>query len=354
MTGRGGAHRIVVAGFLVAASLGAPAAQGQELVVVASGGAFQAALEEHFYRPYEEAAGVDVIHVPAQETEQYARLRAMLEVGHVEWDVVTSNPIDLLRNRDVLQPLDCARIPNAEAYGVPGTCGEYGLLRTIGATMIAYNTEAFPDGGPTSWAEFWDVETYPGTRCLPGYGGAEGAAAAMAIALMADGVAGDDLFPLDVERAIDRLRDIRPHVVLWWSTGDQSMAAMRSRECDVSAMWSGRVIQLINEGQPINITWNQSLDLVGLWSIPLDAPNPDLSYDFLNFFMDNPENHLAFSTDMVYDTANAQALSLVPDDQLQLRSTHGPNLQAIVAPDYAWIAANAEDLQLAYDAFLIE
>lgn len=348
------AARIAAGSLLATTAFGSAAAQSQELVVVASGGAFQAALEEYFYESYEQATGVEIVHVPTQEIQQYARLRAMVEVGNVEWDVVTSNPLDLFLNLDVLQPLDCTRIPNAEAYGVPGTCGEYGLLRTIGATVIAYNTEAFPDGGPTSWAEFWDVETYPGTRCLTGYGGAIGAATTMSIALMADGVAGDDLFPLDVERAIAKLREIRPHVVLWWGTGDQSMAAMRNRECDASAMWSGRVIQLINEGEPIDITWNQSLDLVGLWSIPLGAPNLDLSYDFLNFFMANPENHLRFSMDMVYDTSNAEALALVLEDQLHLRSTHGPNLEAIVMPDYPWIAENADEVRIAFDEFLTE
>ena len=345
---------IAAAGSLAATALGPTVAQGEELVVVAAGGAFQAALEEYFYEPYEQATGVDVVHVPAMEAEQYARLRAMIEVGNVEWDVVTSNPIDLLLNSDVLQRLDCSRIPNAEAYGVPGTCGEYGLLRTIGATVIAYNTDVFPDGGPTSWAEFWDVETYPGTRCLPAYGGPEGASAAMMMALMADGVAGDALFPLDVDRAIAKLREIRPDIALWWGTGDQSMASMRNRECDASAMWSGRVIQLINQGEPIAITWNQSIDLVGLWSIPSNTSNIDLSYDFLNFFMANPESHLHFSTDMVYDTANADALSLVPEDQLHLRSTHVPNLEAIVVPDYAWVAENAPEVQVAFDEFLTE
>ena len=345
---------VLAGGLFATTAFGSTAAEGQELVVVASGGAFQAALEEYFYEPYEQATGIDIVHVPAQEAEQYARLRAMVEVGNVEWDVVTSNPIDLLLNRDVLQPLDCSQIPNAEAYGVPGTCGEYGLLRTIGATVIAYNTETFPDGGPTSWAEFWDVEAYPGTRCLPGYGGPEGSTTAMMMALMADGVADDALFPLDIDRAVAKLREIGPHVVLWWGTGDQSMAGMRNRECDASAMWSGRVIQLINQGEPIAITWNQSIDLVGLWSIPLNPPNVDLSYDFLNFFMTNPESHLQFSTDMVYDTANAQALSLVPEDQLHLRSTHGPNLEAIIVPDYPWITENADEVRLAFDEFLTE
>ena len=58
--------------------------------------------------------------------------------------------------------------------------------------------------------------------------------------------------------------------------------------------------------------------------------------------------------DMVYDTANAEALALVPEDQLHLRSTDDPNLEAIVLPDYAWIAENAEEVQRAFDSFLTE
>ena len=325
---------------------------GGELVAVASGGAFQAALEGYFYDRFEAATGVEVVHVPAGTTEQFARLHAMIETDNVEWDLVTATPINLMRDSTALEPLDCARIPNAAAYGVEGTCGEYGMLRTIGATVIAYNTEAFPDGGPQNWADFWDQEAFPGPRCLPGGGWPSAPANVMMAALMADGVAEDDLFPLDVDRAVASLEAIVPDVTVWWTTGDQSMAALRNRECVATLIWSGRVIQLINQGEPIDFTWNQSFELTAYWGIARGAQNRDLAYEFLNFFMTEPEAHLAFSTDMVYDTSSAQALEMVPDDQLHYRSSYEPNLRSIIIPDHDWIIANIDDLRTTFEEVL--
>ena len=35
------------------------------------------------------------------------------------------------------------------------------------ATVIAYNTDKFPEGKqPRSWADFWNVEEFPGPRSL--------------------------------------------------------------------------------------------------------------------------------------------------------------------------------------------
>lgn len=337
---------------LIAGSGAGFAQSDKELVVVARGGAFQAALEKYFYDRFEDGAKTEIIHVPAGTSEQFARLHAMVKTNNVEWDLVTATPIQLLRDRAALQPLDCSRIPNASKLGVEGTCGEYGMLRTIGATVIAYNTEAFPNGGPENWADFWNVKGFPGPRCLPGGGWPGAPVNVMMAALLADGVPEDALFPLDVDRAVAKLEQIVPEVTVWWTTGDQSMAAMRNRECVATMMWSGRAIQLINQGQPLTLTWNQSFELTGYWALAKGAPNPDLAYTFLNFFMTDPKAHLAFSSDMVYDTSNAQALEMVAKDQLKYRSSHAPNLKAIIYPDNGWVIANFDDLQKTYSEVL--
>ena len=239
----------------------------KELVVVASGGAFEAALKKYFYDRFENASDDKVVHVAAGTAEQFARLHAMIETGNVEWDLVTATPINLMRDLKALQRLDCSRILNASAHGVQNTCGEYGMLRTIGATVLVYNTEMFPDGGPENWADFWNVGQFPGPRCLPGGGWPDAPINVLMAALLAGGVPQDKLFPMDVERAVSKLEELKEHVAVWWTTGDQSMAAMRNRECVATLMWSGRAIQLINQDQPVTLTWNQSFELTAYWAI---------------------------------------------------------------------------------------
>ncbi|SDX04701.1 putative spermidine/putrescine transport system substrate-binding protein [Ruegeria halocynthiae] len=75
------------------------------------------------------------------------------------------------------------------------------------ATVIGWNTDTV-EKAPSNWAEFWDVENFPGARAL--YNSAQ---SMLEIALMADGVAPADLYPLDVDRAFEKLEEIKPEVV---------------------------------------------------------------------------------------------------------------------------------------------
>src|SRR5258705_369542 len=59
-------------------------------------------------------------------------------------------------------------------------------------TNLCYRRDKFPNGGPQSWADFWDVKKFPGTRSLY-----NNAPRTLAFALLADGVAPDKLYPMD-------------------------------------------------------------------------------------------------------------------------------------------------------------
>ena len=331
---------------------GAAAAYGQDkenrLVAVSTGGAFHEALQKWFFDPFTDRTAVKIDHVAAFTSDQFVKVRAMSKVGNVEWDVVTAQPESFHRERDYLERLDCSRIPNAARFGVDGTCGEYGMLRTIGGGVIAYNTAEFPNGGPQSWADFWDVDRYPGPRCLPGITPHW----MVMVALLADGVPKDKLFPLDIERAIGKLEAIKPHVAVWWESGNESQNLLRQGECAMSWMWSGRALELINEGQPIAVSWNQHLPIVAYWAILKDAPNKDAAYEFLNFFMERPEAHLKFSNAIVYDTANRLATAKLDADARKLRATSEENLAEQVPTDFGWIAEHRDEMRRAFDDML--
>ena len=57
---------------------------------------------------------------------------------------------------------------------------------------------------PLSWADFWNVKDFPGKRALPDY-----ASYALPLALLADGVKPENLYPLDVDRAFASLQKIK-------------------------------------------------------------------------------------------------------------------------------------------------
>ncbi|HEX7125297.1 MAG TPA: ABC transporter substrate-binding protein [Thermodesulfobacteriota bacterium] len=322
----------------------------KELVIVTTGGAFERALRRHFYEPFTRATGVTIRSVAADLDEQWAKVKAMSRVGRIEWDIVSMGPADVLDHRAFLAKLDCWRLPNAGKYGVEGACQDYSLLRTIGGGVLAYDAEAFPHGrAPQTWADFWDVERFPGPRALMDAGTPWWVLMA---ALMADGVPPDRLFPLDLDRAFRKLDEIKPHVKVWWRTGDQSQQIMRSREVVMAMMWSGRALSLKAAGVPIEVSWKGAPKDVAPWGLLAGAPHPKAALAFLDFFMGRPEAHLAFSREVNYDTSNQKALDLLPEPDRLTRPTHPDNWRNIATIDYRWVSENRARLLERWSAWL--
>ncbi|MFX8637212.1 extracellular solute-binding protein, partial [Acinetobacter baumannii] len=81
---------------------------------------------------------------------------------------------------------DCAALPDIAKNGVKGACTDYGVIRTIGGMVLAYNTKALAGKQPTGWKDFFDVQNFPGPRSLPDTGDREWWVPVAALA--ADGV----------------------------------------------------------------------------------------------------------------------------------------------------------------------
>ena len=338
----------IAAGLLLTFTGGANAQTPDQLTIAASGGSFQDALKRHFYERFEKQSGGKVVHVPVEGQDQFNRARAMVRAGRVEWDLMSPEPQSFYRDQDLFERLDCSRIPNAQKLGVPGTCTEFGIFRAIGGGVLSYNTKSFPKDPPQTWADFWNVQKFPGPRCLPGilphY--------VMATALLADGVTGDKLFPLDIPRAVKKLQEIKPHVAVWWSSGNQSMDTLRKGECVMSWMWSGRILQLMAEGQPLNITWNQSQPVSAYWSIVKGTPNKDLAYKFPDLWLTEKAAHIGFLKEIFYVAANVEAIQNLTPAEIPLRAISEPNLKAQVPFDWKWVSDNGDAMRAAFQDML--
>lgn len=95
------------------------------------------------------------------------------------------------------------------------TLGEHGF-----ATQMAYNAAKFPEG-LKNWSDFFNVEKFPGNRSLQRH-----AARVLAIALLADGVPADQLFPYDLDRAFASLDRIKDHALA--ATDPQTSPALQA------------------------------------------------------------------------------------------------------------------------------
>jgi mannopine transport system substrate-binding protein len=337
MAGLGAAALLVSGSSLALAQDDGPfVAEGRaegEVVIATAGGTFQEALGNSFYSQFTELTGINVTPVTINPAEQWAKVKADTEVGNVQWDVVNVGPDSLVLQQEFLADLgpNCEEIPNMAVNAAEGVCQQHGFLYILGGYIGGANTEAFPDGVPTDVAGFFDTETYPGGRCLsssePTYN--------MMLALAADGVTQEELWPLDIDRALAKLDTLKPHIAAWWETGDQSMQNWRNGECVLSTFFAGRVKALQREGEPAAQIWQGFPRDISGFGILAEAPHPNAARAFANYFFsdDAAQGAADFAETTNYDPANVKGQALMDPADDATRATNPDNWNAMLALD---------------------
>ena len=225
---------------------GGSAAEG--LVFASSGSSYQRAQTEAWLKPYSNETGTTIRQ---DSPTDYAKIQDMVENNRVIWDVVNvSNDFGLQSTAELLEPLDYSVIdkePILEGYAT-----EYRIACMLYANTLAYNTEQI-DGTPSTWADLFDTQKFPGQR-----GFRKSPWETLEVALLGDNVAPENLYPLDVERALNKLDTIKDQIV-WWETGGQLQQQLADGEVTLASAWNGRVQKEIDSGTPVKIQWNQNL-----------------------------------------------------------------------------------------------
>src|SRR5919197_6684509 len=228
----------VAASASAAASGGEPAVctnpgkspDGTTLGFVSYGGAYQEAQRKGWLQPYSQLTGVQFTE---EEGTDYAKIKSQVESGQVTWDIVdVGNDFGLDANKDLLEPLDYNLI--AKDQILEGFAGTYRVGDITYGVVQAYNTDKV-SGTPSGWADFFDLQKFPGKRGLWKYA----TGGVLEFALMADGVGPKELYPLDVDRALKKLETIKSQIV-WWDTGAQSQERIGAGEVALSMIWNGR------------------------------------------------------------------------------------------------------------------
>src|SRR5690554_5615970 len=178
--------------FALGLAAAGPAGAAGEVVFVSQGGAYQDAQRVAILNPVAEELGITIQEDSAPDAWPQIKLQG--QTGAV-WDVVDTPTSNCLRGgqQGLIEELDFQRLPNANAmpeeYRTP-----YSVAYEFYSSVLAYNPEKYGDNPPDSWADFWDVENFPGNRALRNH-----PLATLEAALLADGVPMEELYPLDVD-----------------------------------------------------------------------------------------------------------------------------------------------------------
>lgn len=302
-----------------------------EIVWADYGGPTNEARQAAYFDSFIAETGVDVISTSQAEAVMFA----MLEGGAGEYDAMHVGLSDVYLNKATIPRLDPS-IPRDDA--LPEDIRDYGFGTFIIGHVQAYLPETFPQGGPETWADFWDVETFPGKRAWPGSAGMFGSI--VEAALLADGVAPDELYPLDLDRAFAKMSELRDHLVFYtaWPEVQQLLATGTAA---VAYGPTGQFTGLRGQGVDVTISWDQAIVNTNLMVIPAKAPNPE-NIAALASWMAEPERQADFAGRTFYGPGLSKTFDLIPDEVAENIVT-APSHTKVVYADEAFRATVYED-----------
>ena len=281
-----------------------PRQEGVTLSFTSFGGVYQEAQRKAWLEPYTELTGVQFVE---DENSSNATIKAQVEAGQVTWDVVdVGNDFGLEANADLLEPLDYSLIPRDEMNQDLGV-SDWRVPDITYGVVLAYNTEVTAGKVPAGWADFFDTSAIPGKRGAWDY--SEGGM--FEFALMADGVAPDELYPLDLDRAKAKLDTIKDDLVFWGS-GAESQELIGSGEVAMSMMWNGRAWSAKNiDNKPVEIQWNQQIVTADYLVVPKGTPNKDAAMKFIAYTAcaennGKPSEYIPYGPTNTKSTANPE------------------------------------------------
>jgi putative spermidine/putrescine transport system substrate-binding protein len=315
-----------------------------EVVVCTWGGSYAAAQKKAFFDPFERDTG---IRVRVTGTPDVAKIRAMVSTHNVEWDLVDAEGemVIALGQDGMLERPDYSMIDRKDF--IKGTTSEWGIGSVAYGYALGWSTRVYPKGRePRTWADFFDVQRFPGRRAMYNE-----PIPALEFALLADGVPMQKLYPIDVSRAFAYLRAHKAAVNIWYKQTAQIPTLMRGQEVDLIEGTSGRLSELKQGGAPVDFTWNQGAWLQSYWVVPKGAKNRENAMKLMAYYA-RPQNEAEFAELFASGVPNARAYGLMPKASADLLPTAPQNVVHEFQVDAAWWAHNLDAVTKQWLAFV--
>lgn len=255
------------------------------LTWASTGGQFQEDEKTALQVPFTTRTGTTFQNVsPAEQ----AQVRTMVTAGRTIWDLANMSWIyagaycgELFEKLDD-PALDRSKFP-------PGTTGDCFVPTYRYANIFSYNADMYPGAKPTTVKDFFDVVKFPGKRVVYDYP----KAGLFEAALVADGVPPDQVYPIDVDRALRKMETIRGSLVFAPSYGAiQQM--MVDKQASMVLTVTARSIVSAQSGANLVPVWDFNTTDIGALVIPKGTPNKALAQQMLAFVTE-PEQAVAYA-----------------------------------------------------------
>jgi len=306
-----------------------------KVIIRTIGGSYEEAVVKSIFEPFTKATGIEVVKVPAT----LGKVLAMHEAGNMELDVMDAGELGVLSlsQKGALEKINYKAWKMTNPDDMDPAVRRDDMMGDIYfSSVLGYNSQAFPTGKqPRNWAEFWDIKKFAGPRML-----ADIASGAIDVefALLADGVAKDKLYPIDVNRAFKSLDRVRPSIRKFWDTGALSAQMLADKEVVLGSIWNGRLQASADKGAPLAIEWNEAMLQSQYWAV-LKGKNTENAQRFIDFAC-QPELQAALAKMIPYGPTNRQAFKSIPADLAARLPSSPENRQKAFIQNGKWWADN--------------
>ncbi|MFB9963166.1 ABC transporter substrate-binding protein [Sinosporangium siamense] len=332
--------RMALAGFVCLAATGcgggAPAAgpgSNGPLTLVDYGGATSQVSKEIWMDPFTKQTNIKMRH---DAPNDYAKVKAQIDSGKIAWDVMFVQPYRAIVDCGTyFEKLDKSKITTVDR--LPPLIGECGVPIDNFAYILVYDSKKFGQNPPTSWKDFFDLTKYPGKRGLS----TAVAGGVLEAALLGDGVKPEELYPLDIDRAIRKYDSIKDNIS-FFESGARQMEQIESGDVVMSLAWHGRVQLSVRNGAEFKPVWNQHIRTHDTVAMIKGTPRKEEAYKFLSFITDVQQQKL-WAEKTSYGAANKDAQPTLDQVGKEFDSNDPAHAELAVQLDLNWWAQHYEE-----------
>ncbi len=320
-------------------------AQQGPVTIVTFGGFYAEVQRKTLFQPASQRLGIPFKEDTGGDLPQ---IRAQVTANAVTWDIVTPSSTDCQRaaNEGLLTEINYRTV---DTKGIdPSLVNKFFVANDFYSLVLTWSATKYGANGPKSWADFFDTKKFPGRRSLPARPNGT-----LEIALLADGVPINQLYPLDVERAFRKLETLGSDLTALWRLGGQSVQLMKDGEVDMIAMFNGRAEGAIADGVKLGYTFNQGVMTFSCWGVPKGSKNAPAAMQFINEFL-KPAGMAEAAKLIPYGPAQMLVYQggLIPANVASTLPTSPENIKLQVNQNLDFWIENGARLQERWDRFI--
>ncbi|WP_067452022.1 extracellular solute-binding protein [Actinomadura macra] len=274
------------------------------LVVAGWGGSFTAANKEAFYDQFEKDTGIKVT-VATPGGGFAAKVAAQRAGNNIEWDLLEAPGGDTSKlvldgNLERFPQSLVTEISPVVADGAirPSPSEPYYLDHGGTVNLIGCNTKLVKKC-PTNPREFFDVKNFPGTRGIT----ANNPVFTSVFALAGDGVQPAQYFPVDVNRAMNALKKIKPNVPVWSTSPAQMQQAVVDGEVAIMQAPNTVLVSAMKQVPTLKLYWDGGLLFDEGWCVTKGAKHKEAAFEFIKWYAAHRENQAKFTEKIYSGTA---------------------------------------------------